>query len=213
MTEETHRKWDIIFKWFGLLGVIFAGIWTFYTYYQNRKADIEKQGDIRKEEKIAHTKDQNSFIFQHQASLYLDAARSAATLALGLDPNRRDTRATDAKALSVARQRFEELYWGELVIVEDRRVEMAMVVFRECMLSNGKNCNRLDINQDSKRIDPKILAKLGYPSLLNFSLELAACTRSALEDDRDIDFGELKTSDDMKVSENSRKRSTVCPYD
>jgi hypothetical protein len=81
------------------------------------------------------------------------------------------------------------------------------------MLNNGKNCKRLDINQDSKPIDPKILAKLGDPILLNFSLELAACTRSALEDDRDIDFGELKTSDDIKMSENSRKRSTVCPYD
>lgn len=210
MTEDDHRKWDIIFKWLGLAGAIFAAMWTAYTYRQSRATDLQHDKEIREENKKSHTKDQNSFIFQHQASLYFDAANSAAILALGFDPNGRDKGVENATSLATARQKFEELYWGDLVIVEDRRIEMAMVAFRECLLKKGVECKRPEISQDSKPISKEVLSELGEPILQNLSLELAACMRSSLQDERGIEFEDLT---DMQMAGEVRKRSAVCPYD
>jgi hypothetical protein len=54
-----------------------------------------------------------------QLQLYADAARSAAVLATSSDQNK----------LNEARARFLELYWGELAMVEDRDVDIAMHEF------------------------------------------------------------------------------------
>src|ERR1700675_2171641 len=98
MTDDTHRTWDIVFKWFGLVAVLASAWWTIHTYNE------------------ARTKDQNAVIFQRQAALYFDAAQAAATIATALDPDSDDTTVIDPKTLKTERERFEQLYWGELVI-------------------------------------------------------------------------------------------------
>jgi hypothetical protein len=99
------------------------------------------------------------------------------------------------------RLRFEQLFWGELVVVEDRRVEMATLAFRACLQKDGRTRNPVTVNQFGRSIGPDVAKKLGDPVLVNFVLELAACTRSALEKDRQIVFGALEDS------------LTVRPYD
>jgi hypothetical protein len=168
MNEDAHRTWDIIFKWLGLVGILGSAWWTVHTYRESR------------------TKDQNSFIFQHQATLYFDAARTAATLATS----------KDGKELRDATARFEQLYWGELVVVEDRRTELAMIAFRDCL--TGTNCKRRSRNQYDKTLDSEIKIESDLPDL---SLDLGACVRSALKKDRDIVFGEVTPV------------KTFCPYD
>lgn len=54
-----------------------------------------------------------------QLKLYTEATQSAASLATS----------KDEKELMAAAKRFWELYWGELALVEDQRVEAAMVQF------------------------------------------------------------------------------------
>ena len=56
---------------------------------------------------------------ERQLQLYADASRAAATLATASDP----------KTLAEARQRFFQLYWGELAMVEDLAVDKAMHEF------------------------------------------------------------------------------------
>jgi hypothetical protein len=177
MTEEEHRKWDIVFKWLGLLGVLGGAAWTVHTYLESR------------------TKDQNSFIFERQAVLYLDATRAAATIATAFDPDVEVSKAVDAKTLQTERERFEQLYLGELVSVEDRRVELAMIAFRECLLRGGKNCIRTNLDQFEKPMPKETVDRLGPADLHHFSLDLAACVRSALQEDRKIQFGEAKSPD------------------
>jgi hypothetical protein len=56
---------------------------------------------------------------ERQLKLYTDATQAAATLATS----------KNAPALDAASTRFWALYWGELALVEDKRVEAAMVQF------------------------------------------------------------------------------------
>jgi hypothetical protein len=190
-----------IFNWLGLLAVLASGYWTVITYRDGRASELAQQMENHKKDAEARTKDQNSFVFQRQATLYFDAARSAATIANAIDPTSGQDRVVDAKTLQAERKRFEQLYWGELVVVEDRRVELAMIAFRKCLQKNGQNCDPVSVNQFLRNIDPELIKRLGPPGLLNFALELSACTRSALEKDRQIEFGDLESP------------LTVCPYD
>jgi hypothetical protein len=173
VTEDKYRMWDIRFKVGGAFVVIVSALWTLHTYND------------------ARTKEQNSYIFQRQAALYFDAAQTAATIAISKDPQK----------LAPALERFNELYAGEMVIVEDRRVELAMIAVHNCLPDNAKMCVRPTKNQNNKDIDAKKLELLGQESLYEFSLELAACTRNALQDDREISFGKVQPA------------KTVCPYD
>ena len=61
---------------------------------------------------------------RRQLELYAEATRAASRIAhpSGIE-----------KSDAEARQRFWELYWGELALVEDRQVEAAMVQMGECL--------------------------------------------------------------------------------
>jgi len=198
MTEDTHRNWDIIFKWFGLVAVLASAWWTVHKYRGDRALELAQQAYAQQKDEEARTKDQNAFVFQHQATLYLDAAKAAATIATAIDPNAKDQKAISAKTLNDARERFAQLYWGELVIVEDRRVELAMISFQRCLLQKGINCVRVDKNEYDKPIKPDTEVE---PTLQNLSLEIGACIRTALQEGRRIQFGQVKSA------------ITTCPYD
>ena len=190
MDDNAHNKWDIAFKWIGLLTAIVAGGWTYYKFRADRAVDLVRQQQAEKRDEDARKNELNSFIFQRQSGLYFDAARAAATIATS----------KDIKRLKDARDRFEELYWGELVVVEDRRVELAMISFYGCHKSN--DCQRRRVNQFNQPLEAATLGeKYGPPTLSNLSLELAACIRSALQEDRSIKFG------------NQKDALTSCPYD
>ena len=191
MTEDNHRLWDIIFKWFGLVAVLASAWWTVYKYRQDRMVDLDHQKRSAEDLENARKNELNSYIFQNQAKLYFDATRAAATLATSRDP----------KELKDARGRFNQLYYGELVVVEDRRVELAMIVFGNCINGNGRDCVRSNTDKNDNPVLPEKLARYGPPTLRNLSLELAACMRSALQDDRDIQFGTKEFG------------TTTCPYD
>jgi hypothetical protein len=70
MTEETHRQWDIIFKWLGLVAVLASAWWTVHSYNQSRALELLQQKYTQQKDEEARTKDQNSFVFQ-RSSPYL----------------------------------------------------------------------------------------------------------------------------------------------
>jgi hypothetical protein len=130
-----------------------------------------------------------------------DGPGTGCSIVVALDPKALDRKAITAKALKDARERFAQLYWGELVIVEDRRVELAMITFQLCLLKNGENCARADVDEYGKRIEPDKLNAGGAANLQNLSLEIGACVRTALQEGRKIQFGQVKSA------------ITACPYD
>jgi hypothetical protein len=192
MDENTHRMWDITFKWIGLIGVLASAWWTVHKYREDKATEATKSEEARKRE-------QDSFILQHQATLYFDASRAAATLATS----------KDAKNLHDARERFNQLYWGELVTVEDRRVELAMIAFQNCLLKRDKDknatCERVSVNEYDQPLNLEKLSKDSEPVLENLSLEIGACTRTALKNAWKIEFGLERAS--------TKQAITTCPYD
>jgi hypothetical protein len=191
MNDAVMKKWDLRVKVIGLVTLIASGGWTLYKFREDRRVDLDHEQQATLREEATKKKELNAFIFQRQAMLYFDAANAAAIIATS----------KDAAEVSKARDRFTALYYGELVVVEDRRVELAMITFERCLETRQDDCSRFPFTQKDKRITDEHMRQLGPGELKNLSLELAACVRTALATDRGIDFGSLS---DPKTS---------CPYD
>ena len=69
-----------------------------------------------------------------QLDLYTEATRAAAKLA---------TSRPDSPESIAARQRFWELYWGELSMVENLEVEKAMKQMGDCLSGDCRGCSDL----------------------------------------------------------------------
>ena len=74
-----------------------------------------------------------------QLKLYTDATQAASTMATS----------KSLEEVDAAKNRFFQLFWGELVMVEDRRVESAMVDFRDAIHTGKKG---LQLEQSSLRL-------------------------------------------------------------
>jgi hypothetical protein len=192
MDDNQAKTWDLAVKVLGLVALVASGLWTLYTYQVNRNIDLTRDNEAIERDTKSKQYELNSLIFQKQAELYLEGAKAAATIASS----------GDKTAIANATERFKELYFGELVVVEDRRVELAMISFESCLESRDRTCLRRQLNQHGTLLDPAALQrKYGRATPTNLSLELAACIRTALQQDRDIQFGNMTDA------------QTTCPYD
>jgi hypothetical protein len=165
MDDASHNKWDITFKWFGLIAVISGAFWTYFTFQANRFTDRQHQLESENRDLNTRMAELNSFIFQRQTDLYFDAARSAAAIATSRNNNE----------VAAAKERFEQLFWGKLVVVEDRRVEEAMISFRDCAEANNVNCTRRDIDQYGNKRDTSYDQQLYGAAIL--PLKLSSTTK------------------------------------
>ena len=184
MDARPPTNWDLIVKVVGLIALIASGMWTLYKFRDDRRVDLEHRKEADKKDDDARAQEFNKYVFERQTDLYFEAARTAATISTS----------NDKQAVKKAIDRFHSLYFGDLVIVEDRRVERAMIAFNRCLDSNNTLCVRPPGEPKTPTSDP------GAFGLNDFSLELAACIRSALTGDRGIDFGKLSHP------------QTFCPY-
>lgn len=89
-----------------LVGGVIAFGWGVYQFVSNQRSHAETR-------RIEATRP----FLDRQLKLYTEATQAAATLATS----------SSREELAVARARFWSLYWGELALVEDKRVEAAMV--------------------------------------------------------------------------------------
>lgn len=175
MANVASEKAELFLKIAGFIALLVSGIFTLYKLREDRRVDVGHQ-----EQSL------NSYIFQQQASLFFETSRVAASLATSQDTKKR----------AEARERFDELYWGQLVMVEDRRVELAMIAFESCF-DEPHQCARSSQTQHNLPLP----ANLKDANASNLSLELSACLRRALEEDRHIQFGNIAPAE------------TKCPYD
>jgi len=73
-----------------------------------------------------------------QLALYVEAVQIGGKLA---------TRAAGSSEVGQARQRFLELYYGELSLVEDRAVEAAMVKIKRTCMEPGAECSQQTLGE------------------------------------------------------------------
>jgi len=93
-------------KVFTLLGGVFAFGWGIFQFMSNQRSQAVTR-------RIEATRP----FLDRQLKLYTEATQAAAHLASSISNDE----------VGAARARFWSLYWGELALVEDKRVEAAMV--------------------------------------------------------------------------------------
>ena len=104
-----------------LVGAVVAFIWGAYQFLATQRAQAETR-------RIEATRP----FLDRQLKLYTEATQAASTLAVS----------SSTEEVSLAKQHFWSLFWGELALVEDKRVEAAMVGFGRA-LDEGKTGNEL----------------------------------------------------------------------
>jgi hypothetical protein len=107
---------DSWLKTLAYLGAVVVFAWGVIQFFAVRASQVETR-------RIEATKP----FLERQLKLYTDATQAAATLATSNDPAELDS----------ARKKFWSLYWGELALVEDRRVEAAMVELGRAFEAGG----------------------------------------------------------------------------
>jgi hypothetical protein len=120
MTPTSKKEsTEIILKWIGTLVAVAGLLWGITSFLITSRIQAEtRQLEARKP------------FLDRQLTLYTEATQNASILATSVDPD----------AIEKARQRFWELYWGELAMVENGGintnkggVESAMVAFGSCL--------------------------------------------------------------------------------
>ncbi|CAN7735060.1 hypothetical protein LJR290_006857 [Variovorax sp. LjRoot290] len=99
------------------MGAVVAFCWGAYQFLLTQRGQAETR-------RVEATRP----FLDRQLKLYTDATQAASTMATSKSP----------EEVAAARSRFLLLFWGELVMVEDRHVESAMVEFRDALNAGKK---------------------------------------------------------------------------
>ncbi len=109
-------NFEVWIKALSILGAVVAFSWGVFQFISGQNTQAETR-------RIEATKP----FLERQLKLYTDATQAAAMLATSKKPDE----------LDVANKKFWSLYWGELALVEDKRVEAAMVQFGRALESGS----------------------------------------------------------------------------
>jgi hypothetical protein len=106
------------------VGTFAIGVWQFNANETSKREDRFLADNAQIEQRQAAARQP---YLDRQLQLYTEAGRSAATLASSSDP----------KALADARERFWQLYFGDLAMVEDQDVDSAMKEFGDALANHA----------------------------------------------------------------------------
>ena len=114
------------FKILGLLGAIGSFAWGVFVWRD--KSEQELRAAKLEHDRAAETRrvEATKPFLERQLSLYKEATQVAAVMATS----------DDREELKKATARFWRLYWGELALVEDRHVELAMKAIGDALNSH-----------------------------------------------------------------------------
>ena len=115
MTEEQHRKWDIIIK--GIITPLIAVVtilFGIYQYTDSQTKSLEREYELKRIERTEKA-------FEEKSVLYRETRQLLAFLATNKD--------IDSHMFGSNKIRFWELYFGDLAAVESKEIEGLMVKF------------------------------------------------------------------------------------
>src|ERR1041384_3506291 len=129
---------ETLIKWVSVLVAVGGLLWGVTSFLITSRIQAEtRQLEARKP------------FLERPLTLYTQATQNAAILATSSDPD----------AIEQARQRFWELYWGELAMVEngglntkEGGVESTMVVFGQCLNKLNKGCSQAELQPLALRL-------------------------------------------------------------
>ena len=132
MTEEQHRKWDIIIK--AVITPIIAVITVLvgiYQYTDAQKQSLEREYELKRLERQEKR-------FEEKAALYKETRQLLSFLSTN------DSKTSDI--YETKRNKFWELYWGDLASVETHPIESLMVQFGNKLGDLKNETNEAKIN-------------------------------------------------------------------
>lgn len=96
------------------------GVWQYFRSERHKREQLKNE-----RERDAHHRriEATRPFLERQLQFYLEATRVAAIIAVSKEEN----------AVCAATHRFKELFWGELALVEDEKVEIAMLEFKSAL--------------------------------------------------------------------------------
>ncbi len=105
---------------------IAAFFWGIYTYGDTKRQQLERTSI--EAQRIAETRriEASRPYLDKQLALYIETTQVTAIIATSEDENE----------VEANKQRFRELYWGELALVERGKVEQAMIAFLSALDAN-----------------------------------------------------------------------------
>src|SRR5882757_604759 len=137
LSPRTEATLSIVQALFPIAASLATAIWVVNGYFDQQKASLEQQRTAE----VARASEARKPFYEKQLTLYFEAARVAGALAT-LDP--KSSQWADTK------QRFYALYWSELSMVEDSRVEYGMVNFETTLANFDKDGSlRADVQRQS----------------------------------------------------------------
>ena len=140
MTEEQHRKWNIIIK--GIITLVIAVItilFGIYQYTDSQEKSLEKEFELRKIERQEQA-------FEEKSALYKETRQILSFLSTNSE--------MESTLFESKRNRFWELYWGDLAAVESSEIESLMVRFGRLLteLESKEEPKVESIQEDLKQI-------------------------------------------------------------
>jgi hypothetical protein len=118
---------DVIAK---VVIAIIGGVWVWHTYPESKEKDFR------------------TAYWDRQMSLFFEATQAAAQIA---------TLSNEDERRSGAINKFWELYWGQMIVIETKNEEdpvaQAMMDFGKCLIEPGEQapCDKCDINELKNR--------------------------------------------------------------
>jgi len=132
MSDYERSKFEVTLKILSPILAIAVFVWGIYTYLDTSEKQLAAQ--IAEAERNAATRRIEATMpyLEKQLDLYTEATQVTAIIATS----------KVQEEIRIAIKRFNELYWGELAMVERDEVAKAMIAFRNA-LDNGKEQKEL----------------------------------------------------------------------
>ena len=133
------RTFDDVLKLLGILGAIASFLWAVYQWRGSQNELYEQRGyEISKRSEQRRIEAQKPFL-DRQLLLYSEAIHITSFLAT----------AAQSPEWTKARDRFWELYWGELATVENKEVSSQMVAFGDALNGQGGRVSEVTLKQSA----------------------------------------------------------------
>ena len=136
MNEYQHRKWDILIK--GIITPLIALITVLFGIYQytdGQKKSLEREYQLKRIERQEQA-------FNEKSKLYRETRQIVSFLST--------TNRINSTLFETKKNRFWELYWGDLAAVESSQIESLMVKFGnsliELEIAEGLEINHVQEN-------------------------------------------------------------------
>jgi hypothetical protein len=128
------ERQGIIVRYLTILGAVAAFLWGAFTYFDGTRRERLKQLDELAQATAVQKIEASKPFLDRQLKLFEQATQCAAFIATSLD---------DSKERADRVERFWQLYWGELALVEHGEVERAMKRFGDALRKEQPDTNEL----------------------------------------------------------------------